>query len=101
MALTFLVGALPFLFIASAHAQEMSQTQEVYAQETQIQEAEKKTSQTNPWLDDYNTPVGLTYGFTATLQTTWICSTEHRSATAQRLESSQAFRAYVTRRFHV
>lgn len=58
MALTFLVGALPFLFIASAHAQEMSQTQEVYAQETQIQEAEKKTSQTNPWLDDYNTPDG-------------------------------------------
>ena len=72
MALTFLVGALPFLFIASAHAQEMSQTQEVYAQETQIQEAEKKTSQTNPWLDDYNTPVGLTYGFNATLQTTYI-----------------------------
>jgi hypothetical protein len=56
VALTFCVGALPFLFSASACAQETTET----------------TGQENRWLDDYKKPVGFTYGAKATLQTTYI-----------------------------
>ena len=51
IALAFFVGALPFLYCASAHAQE---------------EARSK------WLDDYKAPVGFTYNAQARIQPTYI-----------------------------
>ena len=48
VALIMLIGALPFLNIAPAHAQE------------------------NRWLDDYSQPVGFTYGLSATVTTTYL-----------------------------
>lgn len=57
VALAIIVGALPLLFIASAHAQESA-------------EAEKVTE--SRWLDDYHTPIGFTYGASAKVQTTYL-----------------------------
>lgn len=48
LALTLLVGALPYVFSASAHAQE------------------------SQWLDDYSQPVGLTYNAQARIQTAYL-----------------------------
>lgn len=47
-ALALIVGALPFVFCANAHAQE------------------------SEWLDDYSKPVGLTYGAQAVIQPTYL-----------------------------
>lgn len=51
LALTFIVGALPFTNYAPAYAQE---------------------SERSRYLDDYRQQVGLTYGASATIQTTYI-----------------------------
>ena len=53
IALTLCVGALPFLFCARAYASEESKGE-------------------SKWLDDYHQHVGLTYGASAVLQTTYL-----------------------------
>ena len=52
-ALAILVGALPLLFPAGAYASEQTSTE-------------------NRWLDDYNKPVGFTYGAEARIQASYL-----------------------------
>lgn len=56
------IGALPFVNIANAHAQESAQES---AQEITQEEQ-------NKWLDDYSRPVRFTYGAQATLNAAYI-----------------------------
>ncbi len=58
MALTILVGALPF-YISPAHASVYTMSQD-------------SSSSKNRWLDDYHTPVGFTYGVKASINTTYL-----------------------------
>lgn len=51
LALTFVVGALPFINFAPAYAQESGKSK---------------------YMDDYHQPVGFTYGASATVQTTYL-----------------------------
>lgn len=66
VALTLIVGALPFLVCASAQTSEPTPA---YTQQT----AKKDTlSAKEKWLDDYSKPVGLTYGAQVSLNTTYL-----------------------------
>lgn len=69
VALIGLIRALPFLFFAPAYASESSQP----SAESQPQsEVNEKSSGASKWLDDYSTPVGLTYNAKATLNAAYL-----------------------------
>lgn len=59
IALALCVGVLPFLYCTSAYAQEG----EVESQKSKVE---------SQWLDDYHAHVGLTYGASAMVQTTYL-----------------------------
>jgi hypothetical protein len=58
VALALFVGALPFIFYASAYAKDTGEGQTAKVE--------------NKWLDDYSKPVGLTYGAQAVIQPTYM-----------------------------
>jgi len=70
IALTIFVGALPFIFNASAHAEETGESK---------------------WLDDYHQPVGLTYGAKATLNSTYIWRGLYSGATNVQLDANVGY----------
>lgn len=72
MALVILIGALPFLFYASAYAGEKKP---ITAPSTEGKEECKEYSAgkvKSDWLDDYSHPVGLTYNAQATLNAAYL-----------------------------
>lgn len=98
VALTVFVGALPFLFSASAHARETGGTvgertkgertesertvgertesertvgERTVGERTEGERTEVKTEESR-WLDDYSKPVGFTYGVQATVNTNYL-----------------------------
>lgn len=67
IALAIFVGALPFVFNASAREEDKGDKLQLTGDELEVEQ--KKESK---WLDDYHKKVGFTYGAKATIQTTYI-----------------------------
>ena len=72
VALTVLVGALPFLFSPAASAQE-AKANGANPECSEAPNAKANANATsNPWLDDPHEKIGFTYGAQATLQGNYI-----------------------------
>ena len=73
LALVLCIGALPFVDIASAYAQEAVSGEGLAVSGDSIQAvANEPAKKQSKWLDDYSQPVGFTYGVNANLNSAYL-----------------------------